>query len=190
MVPFEKDPRVIRHEKFYRGLGVKPSADSRPKPDIRNRGPYCILSVGGRVGYLPATQELRAAISKSETTPVKIPGGHWLYQSRIYSSKEDLAADDVHALILETELKKRRRIERAHAYVAGQQARISTRGPIPDDVKTTVWRRDAGQCIKCGGNERLEYDHIIPLALGGSNTVRNIQLLCEPCNRSKGAGLV
>jgi 5-methylcytosine-specific restriction endonuclease McrA len=28
---------------------------------------------------------------------------------------------------------------------------------------------------------------IIPVISGGSSTERNVQLLCEPCNRSKGA---
>jgi len=35
--------------------------------------------------------------------------------------------------------------------------------------------------------EKLEYDHISPIAKGGSNTEPNIQLLCEKCNRKKGA---
>jgi 5-methylcytosine-specific restriction endonuclease McrA len=30
-------------------------------------------------------------------------------------------------------------------------------------------------------------DHIVPIALGGSNGRRNIQLLCAPCNQSKHA---
>lgn len=30
-------------------------------------------------------------------------------------------------------------------------------------------------------------DHIMPLALGGTNTDDNIQLLCPTCNRSKHA---
>ena len=61
------------------------------------------------------------------------------------------------------------------------------REPIPEGVRLFVWQRDGGQCVKCGSRERLEFDHIIPLAAGGSNTERNIQLLCEECNRSKGS---
>jgi 5-methylcytosine-specific restriction endonuclease McrA len=30
-------------------------------------------------------------------------------------------------------------------------------------------------------------DHILPLALGGDNRRKNIQLLCPTCNLSKGA---
>lgn len=60
-----------------------------------------------------------------------------------------------------------------------------TRKPIPDDVKMFVWQRDGGKCVKCGHDESLEFDHIIPVAKGGSNTERNIQLLCEKCNREK-----
>lgn len=57
--------------------------------------------------------------------------------------------------------------------------------PIPDDVKLFVWKRDQGKCVKCGSQINLEFDHIIPVSKGGSNTARNIQLLCESCNRKK-----
>lgn len=59
------------------------------------------------------------------------------------------------------------------------------RQPISDGVKIFVWQRDGGKCVKCGGHEKLEYDHVIPVSKGGSNTERNIQLLCEKCNRAK-----
>lgn len=58
---------------------------------------------------------------------------------------------------------------------------------IPQSVKDAVWRRDEGKCVFCGSQENLEFDHIIPFSLGGSNTYRNIQLLCQNCNRSKSA---
>jgi hypothetical protein len=56
---------------------------------------------------------------------------------------------------------------------------------IPTAVRRAVWARDNGRCVQCGSRERLEYDHIIPLSKGGSNTERNIELLCEACNRAK-----
>lgn len=56
---------------------------------------------------------------------------------------------------------------------------------ISQNVKDKVWNRDQGKCIECGSNEKLEFDHIIPFSKGGSNTYRNIQLLCEECNRKK-----
>ena len=61
------------------------------------------------------------------------------------------------------------------------------RPTIPQSVRHAVWRRDQGRCVECGSNERLEYDHIIPLSRSGSNTERNLRLLCEGCNRRKGA---
>ncbi len=56
---------------------------------------------------------------------------------------------------------------------------------IPTKIKDNVWNRDGGKCVECGSNENLEFDHIIPFSEGGANTYRNLQLLCEPCNRKK-----
>ncbi len=56
---------------------------------------------------------------------------------------------------------------------------------ISQRVKNEVWRRDQGRCVKCESRLNLEYDHIIPFSKGGSNTARNIELLCEKCNRKK-----
>jgi hypothetical protein len=61
------------------------------------------------------------------------------------------------------------------------------REAIPQRVRHEVWRRDRGSCVQCGSRGRLEFDHIIPVSRGGSNTTRNIELRCEPCNRRKGA---
>ena len=61
------------------------------------------------------------------------------------------------------------------------------REPIPERVRHEVWRRDRGACVDCGSRARLEFDHIVPVSRGGSNTARNVELRCEPCNRRKGA---
>lgn len=59
------------------------------------------------------------------------------------------------------------------------------RQAISKEVQREVWQRDRGRCVDCGSNESIEFDHVIPVSRGGSSTVRNIQLLCEPCNRRK-----
>ncbi len=44
-------------------------------------------------------------------------------------------------------------------------------------------------CLACGASEDLRVDHIIPLSLGGSNRIDNVQPLCETCNNLKGASV-
>lgn len=61
------------------------------------------------------------------------------------------------------------------------------RSPISEAVRSEVWRRDQGSCVKCNSNENLHFDHIIPVARGGATSVRNLQLLCQRCNQAKGA---
>ncbi len=60
------------------------------------------------------------------------------------------------------------------------------REAIPRSVQREVWQRDGGRCVECSTREKLCFDHIVPFSRGGSNTVRNIQLLCESCNLGKG----
>jgi 5-methylcytosine-specific restriction endonuclease McrA len=43
-----------------------------------------------------------------------------------------------------------------------------------------------GVCLACGTTEEISVDHIIPLSLGGSNHIENIQPLCVACNCDKG----
>ena len=38
------------------------------------------------------------------------------------------------------------------------------RETIPEAVRMFVWQRDEGKCVKCGSREKLEFDHIIPVA--------------------------
>lgn len=56
---------------------------------------------------------------------------------------------------------------------------------VPHHVKAEVWSRDGGRCVQCGATEFLELDHIIPYSQGGATSVKNLQLLCRPCNQEK-----
>jgi hypothetical protein len=61
---------------------------------------------------------------------------------------------------------------------------------IPAHVRREVWKRDGGRCQWrlhtgeiCGCTKGLQFDHIEPLALGGTSTVANVRLLCAVHNR-------
>jgi len=89
-------------------------------------------------------------------------------------------------------------IERA-AKRRGIVERPRTRGPldgeegqpryVPAAVKREVWIRDDGRCQWklesgeiCGSTHRLQFDHVRPVALGGTSTVANVRLLCGSHN--------
>lgn len=57
---------------------------------------------------------------------------------------------------------------------------------IPSHVRKKVWKRDNGRCVECNSTNKLHFDHIVPVAKGGANTVENIQILCASCNLKKG----
>ncbi len=52
-----------------------------------------------------------------------------------------------------------------------------------------LFKKQRGKCAGCGVSIAGGYhrDRIVSLAKGGSNDVRNIQLLCGPCNHDKNA---
>lgn len=114
----------------------------------------------------------------------------WQFQGRFYWDNDRLNDRQVQALLVTRSLREHQRIERAQAVVAmGSLPRGHVRGAIPDDLRQYVWSRDEGRCRNCGNQHELQYDHIIPVSMGGATTAENLQILCGPCNRRKGAGL-
>ena len=120
----------------------------------------------------------------------------WSYRAvvlRVGASQfaNDLSHDELVLLIKQYVLRRDRSIEKTRREVETLENygrfECASREPIPEEVRLYVWRRDNGQCVRCGSRERLEFDHIIAVVVGGSSTERNVQLLCESCNRSKGA---
>lgn len=116
---------------------------------------------------------------------------YWQFENRFYWEDDGLKPNEVYALLVTREQRKRQYIDRAQATVAMASAPrgATVRQAIPDDLKQYIWTRDEGRCRACGSTSELQYDHIIPLAMGGSNNAENLQILCGPCNRSKSAGL-
>ena len=50
------------------------------------------------------------------------------------------------------------------------------------ELRRAVLKRDGKKCVKCGSEEFLQVDHIIPLSEGGADKPRNCQTLCIDCH--------
>jgi hypothetical protein len=59
--------------------------------------------------------------------------------------------------------------------------------PIPQPLRRAVLDRDRYTCQLCGSTTRLAIDHIEPESRGGTTTLDNLRVLCQPCNNTKGA---
>jgi hypothetical protein len=62
-------------------------------------------------------------------------------------------------------------------------------GQYSADEIHDLYLKQRGRCVVCHTTLTAGFhrDHILPLALGGSNWIKNIQLLCRTCNCSKHA---
>ena len=59
----------------------------------------------------------------------------------------------------------------------------------PSSVRDRISRKSDDCCVRCsrkiGGKLRPEFDHAVPLILGGQNRESNLQLLCNECHGLK-----
>ena len=55
------------------------------------------------------------------------------------------------------------------------------------ELRQKVFTQQGRQCVECGGTEKLEVDHIIPVTVEPSLAmdITNLQVLCKPCNIAK-----
>lgn len=160
---------------------------------------YKVLVCVGKKEYLSDTRvtpdEFREMALRSQTVPVKYLSvgdrAYWRFEDKWHTDNEGLDQDAVHALLRTRSMRQDDRVNRAMTIsAAGQLPVPSQRRAIPDDVKQLVWHRDGGACCRCGSQQELQYDHVIPVAHGGGSTEDNLQVLCGPCNRHKGASIV
>jgi hypothetical protein len=67
--------------------------------------------------------------------------------------------------------------------------RRGDRSPIPWVLRLSIYRRDDFRCKTCGWRDAtgrtLELDHLKPWSAGGTDSPRNLRVLCAPCNRRR-----
>ena len=67
--------------------------------------------------------------------------------------------------------------------------RTARRPTFSTSFRLSLFLKRKGICSDC--NRKIEagkawdIDHILPLAMGGTNAPENLQILCRPCHRSK-----
>ena len=86
--------------------------------------------------------------------------------------------------------KKQRNIEQRRIYQINRVARTRANGGVLSrNIARLRYAEQRGLCNVCREDMGtvFDLDHIIPISRGGPNTDENIQLLCPPCNRRKGA---
>jgi hypothetical protein len=67
-----------------------------------------------------------------------------------------------------------------------------TRRPVfSTSFRLNLFLKRKGTCASCylkiDAGKAWDIDHILPLALGGTNEPNNLQILCKPCHQSKTA---
>ena len=165
---------LVTGKPYARFIGALPRGNTKQKASAH----HCLYASKRRTCTGPVAMPRSTGTTRQDITA-------WAFQGRVYEADADLEADDVAALALEGENKKRLRLEKAKALQAmtEQLDDRNRRQPIPQDIKMFVWQRDHGRCGQCGSQRELEFDHIIPLGslVLGSLTFESSSQAASPC---------
>jgi hypothetical protein len=183
----EEDGKIL----IYEGHDIpKKKGALNPKTiDQPFKNPSGSLTQNGL--FFESATKFRNNQCKAEVVKVyeKIRAGIWVYNGlfrltnawqensnarKVFKFKLELIDDD--------------RLQQKHRNEA--QNNLEHNRLIPTSVKLLVWKRDKGRCVKCGSQDNIHFDHIIPYSKGGSSLVaENIQLLCARHNIAKKANI-
>jgi len=153
-----------------------------------------IPSASGHDYHFPAVTFSIAEFSRLEKEAAERPVElcslkgvtYWWFKDAFYSDDEGASQEEVELLLWDRARKKDRKIDRIRQVrESSKDIQRAQREQIPADIQRLVWDRDGGRCVRCGVQQDLQFDHVIPVAKGGGVSVQNIQILCGICNRAK-----
>lgn len=113
------------------------------------------------------------------------------WQSRNYGRVQDLKREyaEKHPERIKGSDQRYRELSREKAIAKTQRYRTrktQAGGSYTAAEFKTLCNQYDNRCLACGKKRALTPDHIIPVALGGSSDITNIQPLCLKCNKRKG----
>lgn len=176
----EDDGRVL----IYEGHDISRKKGG-PDPKAVDQGAYNpgkSLTQNGL--FYNASEKYKNGVSEPELVKVyeKIKPGIWVYNGlfKLVDTWQEISnARKVFKFKLEF-------LDDETPSSGARQHDIEHNRLIPTSVKLAAWKRDKGKCIKCGSQDNLHFDHIIPYSKGGSSLVaENIQILCARHNLEK-----
>jgi 5-methylcytosine-specific restriction endonuclease McrA len=115
----------------------------------------------------------------------KLQHAHELLGHSVRANDDRTVIERALDLLIERETKRK--------YGAGRPCRAHgsdrTRH-IPAAVRKAIYERDGGRCTfvgaegqRCGSRMHLEFDHVVPWAMGGASTEANLRLRCRTHNQ-------
>ena len=169
---------------IYERHDVPKNVDPNPKSIDQ---PYCLesgrLTENGK--FFEAAEKFKTGIQEAEIIHAyeKIKPGIWT-DNGLFKLEDAWLESDGTRKVFKFKLKILQGEIDSGVSKAGDQ--LSPGRLIPPAIKLEVFKRDAGECVICGEEDELHFDHIIPVTKGGtSSKAENIQLLCARHNIQK-----
>ena len=128
--------------------------------------------------YVVPRRTFERAVRSGAAVCIANEGGRalWMVGEWFYWDADGLAADDIELLVWDRERRGDAKLERLRKLrIRADDIEERRRERIPDEVRIFVWERDGGRCVRCGAQEDLQFDHIIPVAKGGASSIENVK---------------
>ena len=139
------------------------------------------LTENGKFHQVAQTAK-KGAVPERVRVYEKIRKGIWSYNG-VFHLVDSWREHDAHREVFKFKLVA---VEGDEDFTKPIKRDLPHRRIIPTSVKLVVWKRDGGKCIKCGKEDELHFDHVLPYSKGGTSiTAENVQLLCARHNLEK-----